>query len=169
MTDRAVLLAERFLQVHGDVLAVLDQCSDDQWKMLCVEEGESVAVVMHHIAVAYAIEVDLIRATLTGQLAPAIYTDEALLHQWHADHAQQFQGCGQDETRALLDRNATTTASFLAGVNDDQLNVTIHIPQIVRWWGQPPSIERVIEDLIIGHPSAHLASIRTTVRSEAQP
>jgi hypothetical protein len=110
----------------------------------------------------------IIRATLTGQLVPAIYTDEALLHQWHAEHGQQFQGCGRDETRALLHRNGTTTASFIAGVDDDQLNVTIHIPQIVRWWGQPPSIDRVIEDLIIGHPAAHLASTRTTVGSEAQ-
>ena len=87
MTDRATVLAERFLQMHGDVLTLFEQCSDDQWKMMCAEEGESVAVVMHHIAVAYDIEVELIRATLAGEPVPGIYTDEALLNQWHAEHA----------------------------------------------------------------------------------
>jgi hypothetical protein len=168
MNERATLLAERFLQMHDGVLAVIEQCSDDQWNMMCAEEGESVGVVMHHIAVAYDIEVELIRATLAGEQVPGIYTDEALLHQWHAEHAQQFQYCGRDETRALLHQNGSTTASFIAGVDTEQFNVTIDIPQMVEWWGQPPSIDQIIEDLIIGHPSGHLASIRTTVHSEAQ-
>ena len=169
MNERAILLAERFLQMHEGVLAVVEQCSDDQWNMMCAEEGESVGVVMHHIAVAYAAEVELIRATLAGELVPGIYTDAALLNQWHAEHAQQFQGCGRDETRALLHQNGSTTASFIAGVDTEQFNVIIDIPQMVLWWGHPPSIDQIIEDLIIGHPSGHLASIRTTVHSEAQP
>jgi hypothetical protein len=170
MNERATLLAERFLQMHEGVLAVIDQCSDDQWNMMCDEEGESVGVVMHHIAVAYATEVELIRATLAGEPVPGIYTDKALLDQWHAEHAQEFQGCGRDETRALLHQNGSTTASFIAGVDTEQFNVLIHIPQMVEWFeGQPPSIDQIIEDVIIGHPSGHLASIRATMHSEAQP
>lgn len=170
MNERATLLAERFLHIHEDVLAVIDQCSDDQWNMICAGEGESVGVVLHHIAVAYDMEVELLRATLAGEPVPGIYTDGALLDQWHAEHAQEFQGCERDETRALLHRNGSTTASFIAGVDTEQLNVLIHVPQMVEWWdGQPPSIDQIIEEVIIDHPASHLASIRATVHSEAQP
>ena len=92
MTDRATLLSERFLQVYDDVLAVVEQCLDDQWKMVCVEEGESVAVVIHHIAVAPCVlicsETDAVPRSVSNRASGVAYD-----HLNHTDGTPELDRC----------------------------------------------------------------------------
>jgi hypothetical protein len=129
MAERAEFLAKRFLQTNEEVLAVVEACSDDQWKMICVKEGESVGLVTYHIAGAYIVEMELMKASLTGQPVPDVYAVKGRLDQWHAEQKEQFQDCRQDETIALSRQNAASAANFIAGLSNDQLNCNVDAAQ----------------------------------------
>ncbi len=150
-------LAARFEQASQAVIATVAQCSDEEWQTVCPAEERSVGVVAHHIAIGYHAQLDALRAALAGRPVPAIYQDLQRLHEFNAEHAEQYAACTQGEVLDLLRRNGAAVARFIRGLSDEDLTRSAPLPlsSNTRW-----TVQRWVERLLIGHAEQHLRNIR---------
>jgi uncharacterized damage-inducible protein DinB len=158
MGDQTQVLAERLEQANRELIAAIERCSDSQWQARCADEGWSVGVAAHHLAVDHVLLAGLAQAVATGQAVPALTAD--MIDQYNAQHAQQHTVCTREETIALLETEGATAAGIVRSLSDAQLERSAVLP----WEAGPPwSARRVIEEKLIGHVADHLANIRAAV------
>ena len=100
MSGRAEELAKRFEQANDEVIAAVQNCSDEQWRRTCSGEQWSVGVTAHHIGTSYGPIAGMVQALATGQPVPPLTAE--LLDASNAEHARQFAGCTKEETIELL-------------------------------------------------------------------
>jgi hypothetical protein len=158
MEKQVQILADRFEQANRELIAVIECCSEAQWRAHCADEGWAVGVAAHHLAEDHVMLAGLAQAVATGQPVPALTWE--MINEFNAQHAQQHADCTREETVELLRRNGVEAASIVRGLSDAQLERSAVLP----WEGGPPwSARRVIEEKLIGHFDEHLASIRAAV------
>ncbi len=137
MNEQSHELTAAFLQAHHDLLAFAEHCGAEQWQTICPDEGRSVGVLLHHVAIGYALETDLVKAVASGQPLPAIYADWAEVDRLNAAHAERHHDC----TKAELSR-------------------TSHVPILTPWVGDAVSARQLIEGLLPGHIQMHLTAMK---------
>lgn len=155
MGNRAEALAKQFEQANNDVIAAVEGCSDAQWKAMTKEEGWSVGVAAHHVAVSHSGVFGLAQAIANGQPLPPITRD--MINQGNAKHAQEFAGCTKQETLDLLRANGAAAATGLRGLSDEQLDRSATFAPL---GDAPVSAQQAIEMVLIGHPQSHLQSMK---------
>ena len=157
MDERAETLAARFEQVNQELIDVIEECSEEQWRSACSGEGWSVGVTAHHVALDTALLAGMVRVMASGQSFPPLTgegSDEA-----NARHAQEHADCTKQETLDLLRREVPIAAGVLRGLSDEQLGRTAE----VLAGAQHLSTEHVIQGFLIAHVSEHLGSIRAAL------
>lgn len=160
MNQQSHELTAAFLQAHHDLLAFVECCGAEQWRAICPDEGRSVGVLLHHVALGYAVETDLIKAVANDQPLPAIYADWAEVDRFNAAHAERHHNCTKQETVALLQQHATATAEYIRGLSEAELCRTASIPVLAPWFGDAVSARQLIEGLLPGHIQMHLAAMK---------
>jgi uncharacterized damage-inducible protein DinB len=155
VTTRAEQLVERFTRMNAALVAVAQSCSDEQWRTRCGAEGWTVGVTVGHVAVDYLDLLNVIEAIAKGRPVP-IGTQEEL-EERNAGHAQTFATHSNEETIALLQRNAETVARRVERLRDDQLARSGVV------LGRETTIEQIVTVLLPSHIDSHLASIRTAM------
>ncbi|MGH2586765.1 MAG: maleylpyruvate isomerase N-terminal domain-containing protein [Dehalococcoidia bacterium] len=160
MPSQSKQLADQFSRANDELIAVVDRCSDAQWRSVCPAEGWTVGVTAHHVADDYAALMEVIEALAAGRSVPA-WTRE-LLDQRNAAHAERFARCTKHDTLTLLRRNGSALAHIICGLSDEQLTRTARVPD------QEVSIADIAGRLLPGHIRGHLASIRTQLEEIAR-
>jgi hypothetical protein len=160
MNQQSHELTAAFLQAHHDLLAFVERCGAEHWQAICPDEGRSVGVLLHHVALGYAVETDLIRAVASGQPLPAIWSDWAEVDRFNAAHAERHHDCTKQETVALLQQHAATTLEYIEGLSEAELWRTTHVPILTPSVGEAVSARQLIEGLLPGHIQMHLASMK---------
>jgi DinB superfamily len=160
MNQQSHDITAAFLQAHHDLLAFVECCGAEHWQALCPDEGRSVGVLLHHVALGYAVETDLIKAVATGQPLPALYADSAEVDRFNAAHAERHHECTKQETVALLQQHAAATLEDIQGLSEAELCRTARIPLLAPWLGDAVSARQLIEGLLPGHIQMHLAAMK---------
>ena len=160
MGQRGEALAERLTQANDTLIAVLDGCSDEQWKQTCSDEGWSVGVTAHHVAISHKGIAGLVRSLANSQPVPE-FTRE-MIDAGNAQHAQEFANVTKEETVDLLRREGQAAADMLRGFSDGQLDGMAPMPFAggAHW-----SVEQLVNRVLIGHPEEHTQSIRKAIGS----
>src|SRR5215208_218292 len=109
MGDQTQVLAERLEQANRELIAAIERCSDSQWQARCADEGWSVGVAAHHLAVDHVLLAGL------AQAVPALTAD--MIDQYNAQHAQQHTVCTREETIALLETEGATAAGIVRSLS----------------------------------------------------
>jgi hypothetical protein len=160
MGQRANVLADELESANRDLVAYCESLSDDDWQTVVPNEERTVGVLFQHIAVAYTAETALLRAIIAGQPLPAIYTDRALLDDVNARDAVDLLPGTKAETLQSLDRHARRASRFIRSLSDDDLAASATVGIFgERVW----TVEALIEQIVLGHPQIHLASIRAAL------
>jgi hypothetical protein len=160
MSNRAEQLARRFEHAHQEFAAVIESLTDDQWHTPCPDEQCTVAALAHHVAVAYPYELRAFAAIATGAPRDPVTWDA--LAQANAADAATHATCDRAETLQLLHHNAAQTTVTVRSFTDDQLARTGHFIA-----GLPAlTVDQWLRRVLVGHITAHLASIRTTLHPE---
>lgn len=159
MSGRAEELALRFEQANGELMKVVESCSDEQWRKTCSGERWTVGVTAHHVAAAYEPIAGMVEGVATGQ--PVQLPTAEMLDAGNAEHARQFAGCTKAETLELLRRNGQALAKTVRGLSDEQLAGLRR--REVEIAGQRVSAAQLVEMGVIGHPTSHLESIRAAL------
>ena len=156
MGAKGEALAKKFEAKAQEVTAVIEKLSDADWKKVTSAEKWPVGVTAHHIAIAHAGLVGIVKTLADGKPGPSIQMDA--IHQMNAKHAQDFANVGKTETLALHKKNAAEAAALLRGIGDDQLGRSAMVVA-----GAPAmSAEQLAGGLLCSHVDEHLGSIRAT-------
>ena len=146
-------LAQQLEAVNNELIGTVEGLSDAQWRATCAPEGWPVGVTAHHLASSHEPVAGLVLAIATGQQLPPLTM--AMIDQGNAQHAQQFANVGKPETVDLLRSAGAKAAGMVRGLSDEQLQQSAPV-----LGGPPQTAQQVAENILIGHPRQHLASIR---------
>jgi len=151
MSTRADALATRFEQANNEIITLVEQLDEEQWKKITAPEGWGVNVAAHHIAASIPAVLGLVQMTANGQ-APPVTMEQ--INQGNAQHATEFADAKKEETLALLRSGGDQGGAALRGLSDEQLDRTASVI------GQQMTVQQVIEIVLIAHPQQHGASIK---------
>lgn len=148
-------LAAQFEQANEAVIAAVEALTDEQWAARTAAEGWSVGVAAHHIAASHAAIAGFTRLVATGQAPPPLTPE--MFDQINAQHAREHTACSIAETLELLRSGGAGAAAVVRTLTDEQLACTAPV------LGRETSAAQVIEQILIGHPRQHLASIQAVI------
>jgi hypothetical protein len=156
MSQRTKELVERFTAFNQELIAFVDNCSDENWRKVCSSEEWTVGVVAHHVAAGHLGALDFVRAIVAGEAIPEI-TMEAI-DQMNAQHAREHADCTRKEVLALLRENGSAFVNYLDRLSDGDLDRTGNLGVI----GAEVSAEQFVEMVILQSAGRHLTSMKAT-------
>jgi uncharacterized damage-inducible protein DinB len=155
MSERAANYASQFEALNNEMIAAVEQCSDEQWQQKTQSEGWSVGCTAHHLAGGHGPIAGFVQAIATGSEIPPITME--MIDAGNAQHAQEFANPSKQETLEMLRSSGANAASMVRGLSDEQLDRTATLPLMGN---QAVSAEQMIQMVLIGHVKEHLESIR---------
>ena len=155
MSQRTTELAERFLSFNNDMIAFVENCSEENWKKVCPGEQWPVGVVGRHVAAGHYRAVGLAKMIVAGKELPEL-TDETI-DQSNAQHADKHASCTKEEVLGLLRENGTSLVGFVTELDDADLNRTGQLAVV----GGTISTQQFVENIIILSALEHFENIKT--------
>src|SRR4051812_8731003 len=107
MGRRAEVLADRIEEGAAALAAFVEGLSDAEWREPMSRSGgdaRTVAVVVHHVASVYPVEIDLARTVARGDAVTGVTWD--VVHEMNANHARAQAEATREATLELLHRNS---------------------------------------------------------------
>ena len=158
---RSVRFAAQFEEVNDDVIALVEGCSDLNWRRVCPSERWTLGVVAHHVASALPAFHGFVEKVAIGDpQTPRISLD--VVHVNNERHAREYADVGKAEVLDLLNIHGSRMVRLLRDLNEEQLEQTTS-----AFGGQERSLAQFIEMVVIGHPRMHLSSMREALDDES--
>lgn len=151
-------LADAFVVENESLIRFVEGCSDDLWQTLVENEGRTVGVLAHHMAVIPLLITGWVEKVAAGTPLPPITMDD--IDHANAHHAAREAGCSQDEVIKLLRENGAAVAARLAALDTESLDRT---GALALLGDQPTSARQIAEIVLIAHNSRHLKSIEAVL------
>ena len=156
MSQRAAELAERFRVFNNEVISLVENCSEENWRKACSGEKWTVAVVAHHLAADHYGALDLAKMIVAGEPLPQLSME--IIDQMNARHAQEHVDCTKSEVLSILRRQGSAVVDYVGGLSETDLDKTGHLALV----GGDISTQQFIEKIMINSGTEHLASMRKT-------
>ena len=163
MSERVESLAKRFEQANNKLIAAAERYTADGWHATAADDERSVGTVAHHLATSYGVQCDLIQGIASGETVPAVTWE--MVHQMNAEHAEEHDYPGREETLALLRENGRAMSGLIRGLGDEQLRRTADLPFLGE---QPVTTQQFIEQAVIDHIELHLNSMEAAAGREGE-
>lgn len=156
-TTRTDERASQFEAVNAEIIAIVTDCGDEQWRLTAANDERTVGVVAYHAAETNGAFARIIQTLAAGgTYTPSVSMEE--VHQLNAQQARDNAEVGRQETLDLLRANGDAILHALRNIDDDQLERTAG-----TFGGHEMTINQVMEWVVIGHTAEHLESIRATL------
>ena len=158
---RAAALADRIEQGAAELAAFAATLSEDEWRAPMPGGGNDkrpVGIIVHHVASAYPIEIELARTIARRHAAPDITSED--VDELNARHARNVANAGKTTTLDLLYRNSRDAAAAVRAFSDEELD---RAAPFSLSDGALVTVQFVIEDHAVRHSWHHLARIRRTL------
>ena len=153
MTARAEELASKVEQSARDLLAAVEASTPEQWAARCTDGEWSQGFAAFHAASAMGPIAQRVKEVAGGQPFPKMTMDE--IEAGNAAQAKQHAGCTRSETIALINASAPAAADMVRSLTAAQLD-----RKVLLMDGMPEvTVEMMIQLALVGHASAHLATI----------
>lgn len=166
MTIQARHLAEHFDRINQDVIVVVETATAAGWARTCPDQECTVAALATHIAEGHAGILEVVRSMLvdvpTDPTPPEPFRPEDL-DQLNAERARVNAQRPQSEVLALLRADGSLASTTIRELTTVELTRTAVLP----FGGEPVTVQAFIEQALIGHPHAHLDTLRTVLSSSA--
>ena len=159
MSQRARELAEKLEVFRSDVVAFVENCSDDDWGKTCSAEGWPVGVVARHLGASHLGVLDLARMIVAGKPLPKL-TGE-IIDQMNARHAEKHAGCTKNEVLGILEAKVPEFVRYVAGLSDEDVDRAGYLALL----GSDVSIEKLIELVVLNSGRKHLENMKGAVES----
>ena len=151
MGTRAEALAARVLHGAEELAAYVEGLSEDAWQKICSDDGRTVGVLVHHVASAYPVEVDIIRQLSSGQGLTGVTWE--MVDQINTQHAQANVSIAKTAALELLRQNSSQAAAAIRQLSDDELD---RAGPISLNWDAPLTTQYFIEEHPLSHSFRHL-------------
>jgi len=157
MSQRAQELVQRFEAANNAMIRYIEGCSEEDLNQVTSGEEWSVRVAAHHIAASHEPVAGLAYLVATGSELPALSME--MFHQMNAKHAADYATVSKADVLAALAQGGAKAAGMVGGFSDEQLDRSAHMAA----FGAPMSAQQVVENILIGHITHHLDSIKAAV------
>ena len=157
---RADALADRVEEGARTLAAFAGELTEAQWKMRVPKDGRTVGVLVHHIASAYPLELQLAQRVATGQ--PIVGITRHDINERNATHAWLYVAVTKEAALDLLRRNSAVTAIAIRAMCDDHLD---RAAPVSLYADAPLTGQFLVEDRIVRHSYQHLATIQSALRT----
>ena len=162
MSYRSELLADRIEEGAEALASFAEGLSEAQWQTpVSATDRRSIAVVTHHVASFYAVEIELARAIASGHAVKNVTPE--VINQINAHHARELLNPNQAATIDLLRRNSRAAAAKVREFTDEQPD---RAAPFSLSFGAPVTAQFVIEDHALRHSWHHLARIRAALTTQ---
>jgi hypothetical protein len=156
-TGRAASLADRIEEGAAGLAAFAEGLSEEEWRTPVSErDGRTIAVIVHHVASVYPIEIDLARTIASGKAVTDVTWK--IIAELNAKHAHDQAGVTKAAALELLRRNSREAAAAVRAFTNEELD---RAAPFSLSFGAPVTTQFVIEDHALRHSWHHLARIRT--------
>jgi len=152
MTTRSERLAAQLEAATQDAIQAVQTCSDSVWHAATPNDGRTVGVVAHHCATGDLPIGELVDVIAKSKPMPPLTPE--MIDQGNAQHAVEFANVTKADTVAALQQNGIAAAAMVRALNDEQLDRSAQL------FGEQWTAERAIQQILIGHITGHLESIR---------
>jgi hypothetical protein len=153
-TTRVAAFVAQFEAVNADLVALVEGCTDEQWRRRCEDEGRTIGVVAYHVSATNEAFARMLGALASGQ-SYSPKSSMADIHQHNAQQARDNADVGKPGVLDGLRRNGAAIVETLRGLGDEQLDKVAGV-----FGGNELTIEQVIAYVIVGHTREHRDSIR---------
>jgi hypothetical protein len=154
VSQRARELVDRFVVFNNEMITFVENCSEENWRKDCSDEGWTVGVVARHIAAGHYYASDLVKMIVAGEPLPDLGMET--INQMNAQHAQEHADCTQREVLGILRDKGAAIVDYLGELDDADLDRSAHLALM----GGEISAKKLIEVVIIRSGSEHLASMK---------
>jgi hypothetical protein len=151
MGERTTGLAERFKAFNNEMIAFVENCSDEKWRTVCPGEQWPVGVVARHVAASHYGALGLAKAIVAGEKLPDL--TGAAVDQMNLKHADKHRNCTRDEVLDALRRSGGSIVEFLAGIGDADLDRVGHVAAA----GGDVTVGQILEVIVLRSAGEHLA------------
>jgi hypothetical protein len=159
MSRRARELADSLISFNDELIAFVDNLSQEGWQKVCAGEGWPVNVVARHIAAGHYGALDLAKLIVAGEPLPQL--DEKEIEQMNAQHAEDHADCSKDEVLGFLRKKGPEIAAYVAGLSDHDLDRKGHLEVV----GGDVSAEKFLELVILESGKQHFENMKATTGS----
>lgn len=157
---RAEALADRVEEGSRTLTAFAGDLTEAQWKIRVPKDGRTVGVLVHHVASAYPLELQLAQRVAAGQ--PIVGITRHDINERNATHAWLYVDVTKEAALDLLRRNSAVTALAIRAMCDDHLD---HAAPVSLYADAPLTGQFLVEDRIVRHSYHHLATIQAALRT----
>jgi len=151
MGKRTIDLAERFKALNNEMIAFVENCSDENWRKVCPGEQWPVGVVARHVAASHFGALGLVKMIVAGEKLPDL--SGAAIDQMNVKHADKHRNCTRDEVLKTLRENGGSGVDYVAGLGDADLDRIGHVAAA----GGDLTVEQIFENIILRSAGEHLA------------
>jgi hypothetical protein len=156
-TTRTAQFVAQFEAVNADLIAAVEDCTDEQWRRRCEDEGRTIGVVAYHVSATNEAFAGMLGALASGQtFSPK--SSMAEVHQHNVQQARDHAAVGKTDVLVGLRQNGAAIAQTLRSLSDEQLDKVAGV-----FGGNELTIEQVIAYIIVGHTREHRDSIRAGI------
>ena len=154
MGDRAMDLMSRLKAFNEEVITFLEKCSDEDWKKKLKWEEWSLGVTARHIGAGHYEIVEMAKQILNGEKLPEITMDQ--ITEMANQHAREHGACSKEEVLDILRKNGAALTTFVAGLDDAQLDSSGYLAAM----GSDITVQQLIEFVILESAGQHFANIK---------
>ena len=156
---RAEKLACRIEEGAASLASFAEGVSQAGWRASAsITDRRSIGVIVHHVASAYPVEIDLARTIALGKAVTDVTWE--VVAELNAKHAKDHSGVTKEAALELLRRNSREAAAAVRAFTDEELD---RAAPFSLSFGAPVTAQFVIEDHALRHSWHHLARLRTAL------
>jgi hypothetical protein len=157
MSQRAKDISERIESFRDDVVAFVENLSDDDWKRVCEWEEWSVGVTACHLGAGHFAISGLLGMIVKGEDLPQMTMEQ--VNEMSKKNAQKHSDATKAEALELLRKNGTRLAEFVSGLSEDDFDRKGSMPA----FGGEVTAEQFIDYIIFQSAARHFDSMKTAV------
>ena len=157
MSQRAKDISERIESFRDDVVAFVENLSDDDWKRVCAWEEWSVGVTACHLGAGHFGMSGMLGMIVKGEELPQLTMDQ--VNEMSKKSVQKHTDCTKTEALELLRKNGSELAAYVSGLTDDELDRKGSMPA----FGGEVSAEKFIDYIIFQSATQHFDGMKTAV------
>jgi hypothetical protein len=157
MSQRTQDLVQRFTAVNAELISYIEGCTETDLDRVTTGEEWSVRVTAHHLAVSHEPVAGLAQLLAHGQPLPTLTLE--IFHHGNAQHAAEYATVSKQTILDTLQSGGAKASAVVSGLSDDALDRSGYFTLI----NTEITAQAIIENILIGHVSSHLASIKAAV------
>jgi uncharacterized damage-inducible protein DinB len=157
MSQRAKEISERIKSFSDNVMAFVENLSDDDWRKVCKSEEWPVGATAYHLGAGHFAIFDMAGMIVRGEDLPPLTMDQ--INAMSDKQAREHADCTKAEAIEALRKNSAEMVAFVAGLTDEELDRKGSMPA----FGGEATTEQLIQYVIFESAMQHFDSMKTAV------